>query len=194
MNKALTFTDSEAIAVKEDRETITEKDPFHSFPGLSRQRIDSFFKEPSLEPDDPKAQTPGKSDGLDSQPLPLKKKAPIAFLPKRPYHPRTFSSLQRWEGYVIEILDEYFIARITDLDDEHEDEEIEVMFSEISEDDQELIRPGAIFNWHIGYEMERGTVKRSSIIRFRRMPKWTESDKEKAESFEKELKHFLNGF
>ncbi len=68
------------------------------------------------------------------------------------------------------------------------------MFSEISEDDQELIRPGAIFNWHIGYEMERGTVKRSSIIRFRRMPKWTESDKEKAESFEKELKHFLNGF
>ncbi len=193
MNRADALTGSDAIESGGDTETFSDKDPLRSFNGLTRQRIHSFFHDPSLEPDEIEGEAQARRNNLDSLPLTVQKKAPIAFVPKRRYHPRTFTSLQKWEGYVVEVHEDLFIARITDLDGMHEDEEIEVMFSEISEDDRERIAPGAIFYWHIGYEAERGTVKRSSIIRFRRMPRWTQSDIRKAASFHEKIKLFLEG-
>jgi len=185
MNSALALTDPDTIEYLDNIKTLSDKDPIRTFK-VSQERIDSFFKEPSVEPDE---SCQGKTSASHS--LPIKDSRVIAFVPKRTYHPRTFSSLQKWEGYVLELHEDYFIARITDLSDEHEDEEIEVMLAEISEDDRGLICPGAVFYWHIGYETEKGTVKRSSIIRFRRMPRWTDSDIEKAKDFEKNMKLFL---
>lgn len=189
MNSALALTDPDSIELPDNIQTLSDKDPIRTFK-VSKERIDSFFKKPSVEPDEID-QTCQRKTSV-SQSLPIKDGKAIAFVPKKIYHPKTFSSLQKWEGYVLELHEEYFIARITDMSDEHDDEEIEVMLTEISEDDRGLICPGAIFYWHIGYETERGTVKRSSIIRFRRMPRWTESDIEKAKDFEKQMKNFLN--
>jgi len=192
MNNLLAYTESEAIRIYDEGETNSGKEPLKTFEGLSQERINSFLREPSVEPDEVEENTDARANSFKSQSRPVKNESPIALVPKTIYSPRTFSSLQKWEGYVIETNDDYFLARITDLSEDHEDEEIEVMYTEISDDDKELVRPGAIFYWHIGYETEKGTVKRSSIIRFRRLPKWTESDTEKAKDFEKRMKLFLN--
>ena len=92
-----------------------------------------------------------------------------------------FVSLQKWEGTVIEVMKDSFIARLQDLTQEGPDEEAEFSIEEVSEDDKHLVEPGAIFYWNIGYHDSRsGQRRRSSIIRFRRLPAWTKEDIETA--------------
>ena len=62
-----------------------------------------------------------------------------------------FISLQKWEGIVMDVMDDAFLARLIDLTQKGTDEEAEFSFDEISEEDKPLIRSGAIFYWNIGY-------------------------------------------
>lgn len=185
-------------ALKKTYSTFSESEvpkslPREDFPEdsieISQQRINSFFKE-SLETDQE-----GEFNQNEDYPnilyFPLKDKEPIALAPRIRTIPRTFTSSRKWEGYVIELYKDSFLARITDLSGQYPDEELEIELKAISPDDHSLLQTGAIFNWHIGYETEHGTTKRSSIIRFRRLPIWTESDIEKAKALEEELKTFL---
>ncbi len=49
----------------------------------------------------------------------------------------------------------------------------EILLSEISDEDLQLIDVGAVFYWNIGYQTNpSGSRTRSSIIRFRRLPVW----------------------
>ncbi|MCP5274914.1 MAG: hypothetical protein H6936_08715 [Burkholderiales bacterium] len=89
-----------------------------------------------------------------------------------------FTMLQQWEGRVISVSKDSFVAIISNrTDSQKPQEEIEIELNEIPHDDTNLIRPGAFFYWSIGYEDGPGIPRqRVSRIRFRRLPKWTKRE------------------
>ena len=104
------------------------------------------------------------------------------------HHPPTASlvALQEWEGYVTEISEEGFTARLIDLtaDSPYEEEEASIPLAEISEDDAESMRLGSVFRWAIGYERSpSGTKRRVSQIVFRNLPAVTPSDRREGEKW-----------
>jgi hypothetical protein len=87
--------------------------------------------------------------------------------------------LQEWEGYVTDIGEETFHARLVDVtaEDEIEQETAEFEISDLSEDGLAMLREGAVFRWVIGYQRSvGGTKRRVSEIVFRRLPAWTKAD------------------
>jgi hypothetical protein len=63
------------------------------------------------------------------------------------------------------------------LTDRGYDEEAEFSYNKITEDDIELIKPGAVFYWAIGYNHSgTGQKRRFSDIRFRRLPVWNNKE------------------
>ena len=100
-----------------------------------------------------------------------------------------FVALQRWEGYVEERTPDSFVARLVDVGDARAaEEEAEILLSEVSEDDLELVTPGAVFYWAIGYrDQPTGQRERVSTIRFRRLPGLTESDVQRARERAREI-------
>jgi len=178
--------DSTSVLVEDKSKTITNINPVGIIGEVTQQRINSFLEEPSVEPERDENLNQAKLTTTLSDTIPDRK--PIALVPKIPQKPKTFNSLQSWEGYVIEKYDDHFKGRITDLTEQLPDEEVEILLDDVSDDDLNLVVPGAIFYWYVGYETEKGTTKRSSIIRFRRMPRWTKSDFKKAEKIEKKIK------
>lgn len=95
-------------------------------------------------------------------------------LGRRPTSP--FVLLQKWEGIVLELSRDSFVARLTDLFGSSTEEEAEIAFEEIDPQDRELVRPGAVFYWSIGYDDKASGRERVSLIRFRRLPTWTEEE------------------
>jgi hypothetical protein len=80
------------------------------------------------------------------------------------------------------VMDNAFLARLIDLTHTGVDEEAEFPIDEISEEDKALITPGAIFYWDIGYHTSySGQRTRKSLIRFRRLPAWTQKEIEAAQ-------------
>jgi hypothetical protein len=111
---------------------------------------------------------------------------------KAKLHQSFFTSLQEWEGIVTEVRNDAFLARLIDLTHRGADEEAEFPNDEVSEEDKPLVRPGAIFYWHIGYHTSySGQRTRVSVIRFRRLPAWTQREidaaKQEAERIGKAL-------
>lgn len=95
-----------------------------------------------------------------------------------------FISLQKWEGVVLEIDEECFSARLSNFKKQDDEEICEIYLSEISDEDKNLVTPGAVFYWSIGYHTDMGGQrKRSSIIRFRRLGIWTTHDEKQANDF-----------
>jgi hypothetical protein len=83
-------------------------------------------------------------------------------------------ALQSWEGVVLDVDDTSFVARLIDVAGEHDDEEVKLSRDELSDFDLELLEPGAILYWTIGYRQQvRGSRERVSRIRLRRVPAWT---------------------
>ena len=100
-------------------------------------------------------------------------------LPRGTTRRSTLHPLQEWEGSVVEIGDEEFTGRLTDLTAGHsyETEEAVVPLEELSDHDRAKLRKGSIFRWVIGYERSpSGTKRRVSQIVFRDLPAMTESD------------------
>ena len=85
---------------------------------------------------------------------------------------------QEWEGYVTEINDTGFSARLTDLTSgaNYAKEEAHIPLDKISEDDAARMQVGSIFRWVIGYEPTAGTNKWMSQIVFRDLPVITKTD------------------
>lgn len=105
-----------------------------------------------------------------------------------------FVSLQKWEGYVLKVLDDnYILVRLVNLTDPGQpDEEAEIPIQELSFEDHELIEPGAVFYWNIGYlDRTSGQRERNSVIRFRRLPRWEAEDIEKAKVEAKRIRKKL---
>lgn len=93
-----------------------------------------------------------------------------------------FRMLQQWEGKVVTVSRDTFVAIISDrTNPENPEEEVEIELSEISQNDIGLIRPGSFFYWAVGYEDAPGIPRqRVSRIRFRRLPGWTAQEIKRA--------------
>lgn len=88
-----------------------------------------------------------------------------------------FQSLQKWQGIVHEIHFDHFVAKLIDLTNGLVDEFADFPFAEVSEDDMKLLDFGAIFYWNVGYQISESKQKRrTSLIRFRRLPAWGKKD------------------
>jgi hypothetical protein len=86
-------------------------------------------------------------------------------------------SLQSWEGRVLDVLKDSFVAIVTDLTMPGVEEQVELDLEEVTPDDLPLVRPGAVFYWSIGYRDEPSRSRsRVSVIRFRRLPRWSERE------------------
>jgi len=102
---------------------------------------------------------------------------------------RKFQLLQIWEGIVGKVTEEEFIASLQDKTNPSNPEEgVEISLGEVSDEDRNLVRPGAVFYWSIGYEDSLGFPRqRVSRIRFRRLSGWTPQEimmsEEKAKEF-----------
>ena len=89
--------------------------------------------------------------------------------------------LQKWEGRVESLADDGFVATLTDTSTGGPDELAEFPWEEISIGDRALVEPGAIFYWSIGYkDAVSGQRSRESVIRFRRLPRWSRQDRAEA--------------
>ena len=107
---------------------------------------------------------------------------PIVSFPPQPKPARreaTLQPLQEWEGYVVGIEGDEFVARLVDLTAgrSHESEEAVIPMAEISEYDASRMVVGSIFRWVIGYRHSvEGTRTRVSQIVFRDLPRVTKDD------------------
>jgi len=105
-----------------------------------------------------------------------------------------FIMLQRWEGTVTKVSKDSFVARLSDLSQENLEEEAEIPIEEIPEADLRLVEPGAVFYWCIGYiDRVGGQRIRASMIRFRRLPTWTQPAIEKVKAEAQRLRQILVG-
>ena len=103
----------------------------------------------------------------------------------------TFHALQEWEGHVLEIGSDEFLAALIDLTagSSHEEEEAIIPLTEISDHDAVTLRVGAIFRWVIGYERSpSGTKKRVSQIVFRDLPRITDRDLQQGKEWARETR------
>ena len=125
-----------------------------------------------------KSESPIEIDKLSKQTTPCKEiSLPMFKFPVRQRLQDHIISLQKWQGYVIKIQNGSLLVRLIDLTESGPEEEAEIPLEELSEDDKELIKPGAVFYWNIGYKDSfTGQRTRISIIRFQRLPKWSKED------------------
>jgi hypothetical protein len=93
----------------------------------------------------------------------------------------TFLAIQKWEGYVTKVDKPRFWAVLTVLKGEGPEQIAELDFADVSSDDYELLIPGAVFYWNIGYTYRRSGVKKTSEIRFRRLPPLTSDEIQRIE-------------
>lgn len=88
-----------------------------------------------------------------------------------------FVAEQEWEGEVVELCDDAFIARLHDLTCEQPRdifEEAEFSIRDISDYEIPLLKEGAIFRWSLGYyRTSTGGRSRGARLVFRRLPAWT---------------------
>ncbi|MDE2927216.1 MAG: hypothetical protein OXT71_12525 [Acidobacteriota bacterium] len=100
------------------------------------------------------------------------------------------SALQEWEGFVLEIGETDFVARLVDSTAglEQEEEEAVIPLAELSGEDFAKMRPGSLFRWVIGYERTvAGTKRRVSQIVFRDLPAITKMDLRDGEKWAHEI-------
>lgn len=123
--------------------------------------------------DDP-LQRPGSGTfDLVRLPYPLEVERPAGFtvLRESALEDR-FELLQQWEGTIESITGDTVTASLRDLTDRAQPEEIvDLPLEEFSPNDADLVAPGAVFYWSIGYRVTpTGTKERVSRVRMRRVP------------------------
>lgn len=99
---------------------------------------------------------------------------PVNLVPTPSLH-----ALQEWEGYVTDIGDDAFGARLLDVTagDAVEREDALIPLEEVSAEDRQRMELGSIFRWVIGYERSvGGTRRRVSQIVFLDLPSITDRD------------------
>jgi len=105
--------------------------------------------------------------------------------------PHAFVVLAEWEGSVLTVEADKITAQLTPISGvEKVAQDADVPCEEISEDDRELVRVGALFRLAVGYEIANGTRTRFSRIVFRRLPAWTRRDIEDADAL---AERYFNG-
>jgi hypothetical protein len=91
----------------------------------------------------------------------------------------SFRILQEWDAYVIEIGEETFKARLTDVtgNGARDAEEVEIPLEDLDDDERRQLAIGRLFRWSIGYQRFRsGQKERISRITLRQLPRWTRNE------------------
>ena len=156
---------------------------------LTSKEISSCLRNPEGEP---RSQIAEIEQVTEQSIFTGKFEAPIIEYPLVQFRVNRMVSLQKWQGYVLKVLDNSLWVRLIDLTQRGPDEEAEISLEEISADDLELIKSGAIFYWNIGYlDLYSGQRLRSSVIRFQRMPVWKDEEidaaRKEAEQLQKSI-------
>jgi hypothetical protein len=150
----------------------------------------------------PQTVTPGSGTSFNTtrfataQPQSSKQKiAPLIRLTEEQGKQRRFRLLQQFEGIVESVEPVSFWARLLDLTNpEMPVEFAEIPLDEISESDLPLLVAGAVFYWSIGRETRiGGQICRTSEIRLRRTPVWSESAIEAMHKRSAELFKIMSG-
>lgn len=103
-----------------------------------------------------------------------------------------FTALQKWEGFVLEVGEETFTARLVDLKNKGIEEEAEIYISEVTDEDYPLLKPGAIFYWSIGYyDHYSGQRFNTGMIRFRRLPGFSKQEIDLAQEKAQEIRRLF---
>ena len=101
--------------------------------------------------------------------------------------------LEKWVGVVTQINGESFRARVVDEMNGSAEEEVEFAAQALSPADVELLQPGSVFYWVIGYrDTSYGQRMNVSTIRFRRLTSWNEADIETARIEAEQLRRDLD--
>jgi hypothetical protein len=87
-----------------------------------------------------------------------------------------FILLQKWEGVVLESDNDTFTAKLLDSHGTLPPHDATFSRGELPKNEQKLIEPGAPFVWTLGYRKIGNTRERASVIYFRRLPPWSESE------------------
>ncbi len=106
--------------------------------------------------------------------------------------PNQFTVLQQWTGYVVEVGEDTFLSRLVPVEGAGDDQEAEIYLDKIDPNDQQLVQPGAIFYWHIGYLDTPSGRYNTTSIRFRRFPAWSKRDLMEAELGVAKLKSLID--
>jgi hypothetical protein len=103
--------------------------------------------------------------------------------------------MQEWEGQVQEVGEWVFTARLVDLtqNSKEETEEADLPLDYLGEADRDLVVPGALFRWIIGYNWANGEKQPFTRIVMRRLPIWTEREVKSADQEAAELHDALFG-
>ncbi len=103
-----------------------------------------------------------------------------------------FSKTQKWVGYVEEIKDREFTAKLYDVNKPGTYETGDFSFDDVSLEDRKLLTIGAVFYWSVGQEVRNSQVYNQSLIRFKRVPNWSvaeiDSTADRADYLSKNLK------
>lgn len=116
------------------------------------------------------------SDRTDEKP---RRDAPtIIRVPRQSVDLGRFELHQKWECVVDKVKGKNFTAITRDLSTPgNPDERVTLAFADVNDEDRHLVVAGAVFYWSIGYAVSpAGQRTRSSLIRFRRLLRWTKKD------------------
>lgn len=85
---------------------------------------------------------------------------------------RLFKAVQKWKGFITEIKDEGFSARLKDLTEGGTDEEAWFSFNEISDKEQNELKLGKAFYLSLGYSEYLGQVEKVMRLHFQKVTNW----------------------
>jgi hypothetical protein len=117
----------------------------------------------------------------------------VVWVPVVPLDRDSFDVLQKFEGTVLSVGSDSFVARLVEKPNSVPEEEAEIPLAEVMPGDRELVKPGAVFYWVIGYRRAvHGQLSRSSVIRFQRMPSWSPAEVQRARQAAETFLSFLD--
>jgi hypothetical protein len=107
----------------------------------------------------------------------------------------TLQTRQLWEGTVMEVQKQEFMALLRDkTNPDNPDETAVFPLTEVSEEDQTLVSVGAPFYWVVGSERTAGgQVKNVSMVQFRRIPVFTKKALDRALASAQVIRTALRG-
>jgi hypothetical protein len=157
---------------------------------LPNQNIVSYLSQSAI---DVSSLALSENVSLGTAAMEIPGKEPVPTVNKSTITQSQFVSLQKWQGAVLEVKKDSFIAKLTDLTEKGSEEEAEFSLEEVSDDDKNLIVPGGVFYWNIGYQISyQGQQTRASIIRFRRVPVWRKEELDAAKSRAQKIQDYIN--
>ncbi len=166
-----------------DRESVDELANFSN--GVNARDL---LDEPNRTVEDTQTASGNKADssheanstGSNLDAFSVSQYVPSRSFEEYPLLARGFKVLQKWEGYVLEVGEDTFTARLFTLLGEGAERGselvAEIYINAVPKEDRKLIEEGAVFYWSIGISSRGGTDRKSSIIRFRRLPAWSERE------------------